>query len=129
VPRQIRIGVIGCGEVAQTIHLPSFRDLSDLFAVTALCDVSPRVLDAVGDQWRDAVRLADYRALIERSDVDAVLIANPHVYHADVALAAMAAGKHVFVEKPMCITLAEADALLAAEAKSGVTVQVGYMRR
>jgi predicted dehydrogenase len=58
-----------------------------------------------------------------------VLVANPNVYHAEVALAAIQAGKHVLVEKPMCVTLAECDALAEAEAKAGVTVQVGYMRR
>jgi predicted dehydrogenase len=129
VPRKIRIGVVGCGEVAQIIHLPSLRALPELFAVTALCEVSPRVLAAVGGEWPEAARLADYRELVVRGDVDAVLVANPHVYHSAVALAAMDAGKHVFIEKPLCVSLAEVDALLAAEARSGVTVQVGYMRR
>jgi predicted dehydrogenase len=87
------------------------------------------VLAGVGEQWPRAARLTDYRDVVARRDVDAVLVANPHVYHSAVALAAMDAGKHVFIEKPLCVTLAEADALLAAEAKNGVTVQVGYMRR
>lgn len=127
--QRLRIGVVGCGEVAQIIHLPSLAQLADRFAVTALCDVSPAVLRAVGEQWRVPARLTDYRELLARDDVDAVLVANPHVFHAEVTLAAIAAGKHVLVEKPMCLTPREADAIVAAQARAGVTVQVGYMRR
>jgi len=129
VPKQINVGVVGCGEVAQIIHLPALRELPELFRVTALCDVSPQVLAAVGAEHPEARRYADARRLIRDERVDAVLVANPHVYHAEVALTAIEAGKNVLVEKPMCITLAECDALAAAEARAGVTVQVGYMRR
>jgi predicted dehydrogenase len=129
VSSAIKIGVIGCGEVAQIIHLPALRELPDLYQVTALCDVSPGVVKAVGAALPWAGQYTDATELIAAADVDAVLVANPHVYHAETALAAIAADKHVMVEKPMCVTLAESDALLAAEEKSGVTVQVGYMRR
>lgn len=129
MPRQLKVGVVGCGEVAQIIHLPAFRELPELFTVTALCDASPSVLAAVGAGYPEAGRFATVEALVAEADVDVVLIANPHVYHADTALAAMAAGKHVLIEKPMCITLGEADALLAAEEAASVTVQVGFMRR
>jgi predicted dehydrogenase len=125
----IRVGVVGCGEVAQIIHLPTLRELGGLFRVTALCDVSPMVLEAVGRMVPDAQTFGDHRDLLARADVDAVLIANPHVYHFEVALEAMEAGKHVLIEKPVCVTLDEADALLAAEARSGVVAQVGFMRR
>lgn len=127
--QKIRVGIVGCGEVAQVIHLPALRDLADLFTVTALCDVSPSVLDSVGQQWPAAARHADYRDLVASAEVDAVLVANPNVYHAEVAIAAMQCGKHVLIEKPFCVSLAEADALEAAAEAAGVTVQVGFMRR
>jgi predicted dehydrogenase len=129
MPEPIRVGVVGCGEVAQIIHLPTLRDLGELFRVTALCDVSRSVLDAVARTVPGAATCLDHRELVARDDVDAVLICNPHVYHAEVALAAMQAGKHVLIEKPMCITLDEADALLEAEERAGVVAQVGFMRR
>ena len=125
----VRVGVVGCGEVSQTIHLPTLRDLPDLFEVTALCDVSGRVLDQVGAQWASAKRFGDHKSLVRDSGVDAVLIANPHVYHAEVALDAMAAGKHVLVEKPMCVNLREAEALIERKSQYGVVAQVGFMRR
>jgi predicted dehydrogenase len=61
--------------------------------------------------------------------VDAILIASPDAYHAEVAIAAIEAGKHVVIEKPMCITLNEADQIIAAQKRAQVTIQVGYMRR
>ena len=67
--------------------------------------------------------------MLAQPDVDAVLVSNPHALHAPTALAAIAAGKHVLLEKPMCLSLIEADALIAAQGRAGVIVQVGYMRR
>lgn len=127
--QRLRIGIVGCGEVTQIIHLPSLYQLAEQFAVTALCDVSDQVLEAVSEQWRVPNRYRDYQQLVAQDDVDAVLVANPDAYHAAVTLAAIAAGKHVLVEKPMCMTLREADEIGAAQAQAGVVVQVGYMRR
>jgi predicted dehydrogenase len=111
------------------MHLPSLYQLAEQFAVTALCDVSETVLQTVGEQWHVSKRYRNYQDMVALDDVDAVLVANPDAYHAEVALAAIAAGKHVLIEKPMCITLGEADAISAARERAGVTVQVGYMRR
>jgi predicted dehydrogenase len=126
---QVRVGIVGCGEVTQIIHLPTLVQLNEQFSVTALCDVSAAVLEAVGEQWRVGRRYQDYHELVADAEVDAVLVANPDAYHADVTLAALAAGKHVLVEKPMCLTLREADDVIAAQARAGTWVQVGYMRR
>jgi predicted dehydrogenase len=125
----LRVGIVGCGEVTQIIHLPSLYQLGDRFRVTALCDVSKTVLNEVADHWRVKKRFPDYRKLVEQEDVDAVLVANPHAYHAEVVLAAIEAGKHVLVEKPMCLTWREADEIVAAQSRQEVVVQVGYMRR
>ena len=125
----LRVGIVGCGEVTQIMHLPTLRQLPSLFTVTALCDVSNEVLQTVGDFWNVSKRFTDYSELVTQDDVDVVLVANPDPYHAPATLAAIEAGKHVLVEKPMCITLAEADAIIEAQARKGVIVQVGYMRR
>jgi predicted dehydrogenase len=127
--RRIRVGVIGCGEVAQIIHLPTLAQLADHFEVTALCDVGATVLDGVGDAWGIARRVSDHHELVALDEVDAVLVANPDPWHADATLAAIAAGKDVLVEKPMCLGPRECDEIVAAAARAGAIVQVGYMRR
>ena len=127
--RRIRVGFVGCGEVTQILHRPSLYQLSDDFEVTALCDISSSILEQLGKLWSVQTLTTDHRELVARSDVDAVLVANPNAFHAEVALDAIAAGKHVLIEKPMCVTLREADQIVAAQKKSNVVVQVGYMRR
>jgi predicted dehydrogenase len=124
---RVRVGVIGCGEAAQILHLPTLSQLTDRFEVTALCDISATVLGGVGDLWGIDRRVGDPRELLD--DVDAVVIANPDPYHADATLAALAAGKDVLVEKPMCLGPRECDEIVAAAERAGAIVQVGYMRR
>jgi predicted dehydrogenase len=127
--RKLRIGMVGCGEVSQIVHWPSLYQLADRYEVTALCDVSPVILEQLGKLWNVEAVTTDHRQLVNRSDVDAVLVANPNAFHAEVTLDAIAAGKHVLVEKPMCINHREAAQIVAAQKSRGVIVQVGYMRR
>ena len=127
--RRIRVGVIGCGEVTQIIHLPTLAQLPGHFEVTALCDISDTVLQAVGARWGVDRRVADYHELAALPEVDAVLVANPDSFHADATLAAIAGGKDVLVEKPMCLGPRECDEIVAAAERAGAVVQVGYMRR
>jgi predicted dehydrogenase len=129
--KQVRVGVIGLGEVAQIIHLPILQALNDRYAIAAVCDVSPTLLAAIGDRCGvpPPARHADYRDLVARGDIDAVFILNSDEYHADCAIAAARNGKHVLVEKPMCLTLAEAEEIIAARDAGGVQVMVAYMRR
>jgi predicted dehydrogenase len=127
--RKIRVGIVGCGEVTQIIHWPSLFQLADRFEVNALCDVSPLILEELGRLWNINSLTTNHRELVTRQDVDAVLIANPNAFHAEVVLDAIAAGKHVLVEKPMCVTHREANQIIAAQKNSNVVAQVGYMRR
>ncbi|MGI8479040.1 MAG: Gfo/Idh/MocA family protein [Gaiellaceae bacterium] len=126
---RLRIGIVGCGEAAQIMHLPSLRFLSDLFQVTAVCDLSRTVAEQVGREGDVPLRLVDHAETVALDEVDAVLVATPDAHHSEVALAAIAAGKHVLVEKPLCMTLLEADEITTAQKREGVVVQVGYMRR
>jgi len=122
----IRMGVIGCGAIAQVHHLPNLHDLPDLFDVTAVCDVSPGAAAFVARKFNVPAQFTDYRDLLA-SDVEAVLLCQSDPKTA-VAVAALDAGKHLFIEKPMCFSLEEVDAISAARARSGKVGQVGYMK-
>ena len=87
------------------------------------------VREALGARYGIAGLHADYRALLDAGGLDAVVVCSPAGTHAEVVLAALDAGLHVFVEKPMCITLADADAIVAARDRAGRVVQVGTMKR
>jgi predicted dehydrogenase len=123
----LRIGVIGCGLIAQVMHLPYLHELSHRYSVEAICDLSPSVLAAVGDRYAVPSRVTRWQELLE-TPLDAVLIATPGS-HAEPAIAAARAGLHVFVEKPMCFSPAEGRAMIAAARDAGVTLMVGNMKR
>jgi predicted dehydrogenase len=126
--KRIRVGVVGCGLIAQVMHLPHLRELGDRFAVTALCDLSAEALAFAGAQFPDAARVTAWEEIVAADDVDAVLVLTPGS-HAPIAIAAAEAGRHVFAEKPMCLSIAEGEAMLAAADRAGVTLMVGYMKR
>lgn len=126
---RLRVGIIGLGEVAQIVHLPILTALADRFEVAALCDVSPGLLDAVGERYGIARRYADAHELVAQPDLDAVFVLNSDEYHAEHTIAACRQGKHVLVEKPICLSQREAAAIVAARDEAGVRVMVGYMRR
>jgi predicted dehydrogenase len=126
---RLKVGVIGCGAIAQIQHLPHLRELDDQFAIGGLADLSPRLLEVVGAEYGvpEERRFTDYRELV-RSDVDAVIVC-PSGSHAAPSIAAAEAGKHILVEKPMCVTVAEAEAMVAAAERAGVILMVAYMKR
>jgi predicted dehydrogenase len=122
----VKMGVIGCGAIAQVHHMPNLLDLPDLFDVTAVCDVSRGAADYVARKFHVPSAFTDYRELLA-SDVDAVLLCQSDP-KTQVAVDAFDAGKHVFIEKPMCFSRQEADRIIAAQEKSGKVGQVGYMK-
>ncbi len=126
---RIRIGVVGGGLIAQAVHLPNLRRLDDRFELTALADPSPRVREQVGRRFGIPAAFATWEDLLARAPLDAVAVCAPHAAHAAVILAALDAGLHVFVEKPLCVRVADADRIVAAQERSGSVVQVGYMKR
>jgi len=122
----IRMGVIGCGAIAQVHHMPNLAELQDEFRITCVCDVSEKAAQYVANRFRVPNYVADYRALLE-SDVEAVLLCQSDP-KTQVAIDAFDAGKHVFIEKPVCYSLQEIDAIVAAHERAGTVGQAGYMK-
>ena len=124
---RVRVGVIGCGLIAQVMHLHYLRELSDLYETVALCDVSEEVRSACARDYGVSATFADWRELIAQP-LDAVLILTSGG-HAPIAIAAAEAGRHVLTEKPMCFSVAEGQAMIAAAERAGTTLMVGYNKR
>ena len=122
----VRIGVVGCGAIAQVQHLPNLLELEEQFEVAIVCDLSPDQAEYAAGRFRiprHTSRLEDVLA----DDIDAVLLchADPK---SDAAVAAFEAGKHVLIEKPVCASLQEADAMIEAMQRSGKVGQAAYMK-
>jgi predicted dehydrogenase len=117
------------GEVAQIIHLPILEGMADRYELSALCDISPNLLGSIGERYGVEGLYTDASDLIEREVLDAVFVLSSDEYHADYVIAAAEKGRHVFVEKPLCLTHAEANTIIRARDRAGVHVMVGYMRR
>ena len=123
---RVRIGVIGCGAIAQVQHLPFLTELAEEFEVAIVCDLSPSAARYAADLFHVPRHTTDYREVLD-SNVDAVLLCQTDPKTA-VAVASFEAGKHVFIEKPMCYSLQEADAIISAAEASGKVGQVGYVK-
>jgi predicted dehydrogenase len=121
--------MIGLGEVAQIVHLPIIEALSTRYELAAICDISPSLVDHVGDRYGVGQRYTDARDMIESETLDCVFVLNSDEYHAECVVAALDHGMHVLVEKPMCLSPGEAEQIMAARDRSGKVVMVAYMRR
>ena len=125
----VRLGIVGTGAFTRGSHLPVIGSLREIHVV-ALCDTDEASLQQAADLVGARVETcADYRHLVARPDLDAVLVATPTNLHAAIAAAAFAAGKHVFCEKPLVPRPADLSPLLAAWRASGRLFQVGYVYR
>ncbi|OGV79357.1 MAG: oxidoreductase [Lentisphaerae bacterium RIFOXYB12_FULL_65_16] len=126
---QIRVGVIGVtgrGGLARQWHKPD----GGRSVLVAGADVKQDALDAFkAEVNKDAFTTLDYRELIARDDIDAVAVCSPDFTHEEYACAALAAGKHVFCEKPMAITTEGCDRMLKAWKKSGKKFMIGFNMR
>lgn len=125
----VRYGIIGVGAVTLRAHLPVLNMMDDV-QVVALCNPSRSGLDRGAALCRRTpALLEDYRELLSRPDVDAVVIATPGHTHREMTLAALAAGKHVMCEKPMATTEEDCFAIQAAARSAGTILQYGMELR
>jgi len=126
----LKIGLIGAGAIG-AVHSSCYtilRRTHDV-AVTAIADARPENLEELAQSWPDAKLYADGRELIEKETLDAVDICLPTYLHADLAVCAMEKGCGVFIEKPVCLSIPEAELLLETQKKSGARVMVGQVLR
>lgn len=124
----VKIGIVGCGRVTTSIHLPALRFVPAA-RVVALSDSDPEALDQAGSRFRIQRCVADYRDLLDDQTIDALAICVPAPFHVEIALAALAAGKHLFMEKPLALTLEDCDRLIERAAGLQLQVMLGFNTR
>ncbi|HYP73662.1 MAG TPA: Gfo/Idh/MocA family oxidoreductase [Microbacterium sp.] len=128
---KVRVAVVGAAGAFGMKHLDGLANIADA-EVTVVSGTKPDATQAVAEQYGVPHAVVGYEAVLERDDVDAVILATPTGLHAEQTQAALAAGKHVQVEIPLADSLADAETTLAAgeqAEKRGLVAMVGHTRR
>jgi predicted dehydrogenase len=126
--RRIRLGYVGCGFMAQKVHIPNFLAIPECELV-AIAEVRPELGERVRARHGIPRLWADHTALLADPGIDAVAVSGAQSVQGEIAREALLAGKDVFVEKPMAVSLAQADGILAAARRAGKRAMVAYMKR
>lgn len=125
----LRIGLIGCGGISRA-HVSAMQSLGqEMLRVVATCDVEEALAQERAHESGTEVVLTDWREVLKREDIDAVDICLPHDLHAEVAVAAAQAGKHILVEKPIATTLEDGWAMVRAARQAGVVLMTAFVER
>ncbi len=123
----VRVGVIGTGAISQVVHVPIFAEREDVELV-AVADADLHKAEALSRRFK-IPHVCDADTLIARDDLDAVVICTPNHLHEEMAIAALEAGKHVFVERPLATTSAGAARVIQAAERAGRVLVAGMPHR
>src|SRR5690606_37805479 len=126
---KLRVGLVGLGLVAQVVHLPVLRAMPKYFEVVSGCDLSLSHAEAVAARYAIPRVHSSLSAMLAAEQLDVVAVLTSDEYHAEAAITALEAGCHVLLEKPICLNLDDAAAMIAARDRVQRKVMVGYMRR
>ena len=128
--RKVRIGIIGCGGIANNKHMPSLKKVEQAEMVAFCNIIEERAQKAAKEYGVPGAKVyTDYRELLKDESIDVVYVLTPNRSHADISIDALHAGKHVMCEKPMAKTAADARAMVEAAKKSGKKLTIGYQHR
>ncbi len=128
--RLIKVGIIGCGGIANGKHMPSLKKVEDCEMV-AFCDIIPERAEKAAKEFGtpDAKVYTDYKELLKDPEIEVVHVCTPNRAHSFITVDALEAGKHVMCEKPMAINSAEAKKMLDAAKRTGKKLSIGYQSR
>jgi len=141
----VKIGIIGCGAITRRAYLPGFASPGTEEAmktnphyyfggcengeVIALADIDLNKAESLAEEFKIKYVYQDWKELIANKEINAVCINVPNTLHAEIAIKAAGAGKHVMVEKPMAVTIDEADTMIKAAEENGVFLMVDQTQR
>jgi predicted dehydrogenase len=124
----VRVALIGCGRIAQVAHLPALEKAAGVELV-AVADPSRTVAEAVARRYGVPSVFTDASDVLAERSVEAAIVAAPDRFHYRITRAALEAGKHVLVEKPLAATIEEASELVELAEATGLKLQIGAMKR
>lgn len=126
---KLKLGYIGCGFMAQKVHIPNILSLEDDCELVALAEVRPKLGRKVQERYRIPSLYSHHQELAQDPNIQAVAVSGHYANQGEIAIDLLGAGKDVFMEKPMAISVAQAERILEAEQRSGKRLMVGYMKR
>lgn len=124
----VRFAYVGCGFVGQTIHIPNFASLPDCHFV-ALAEARPELGKKVAARYGIEKVYRSHEEIGADPDIEAVGVSAPYALQGSIAEDLLRAGKHVFMEKPMAVSIKRAESIVQAEKEGGARLMVGYMKR
>ncbi len=126
--RKLRVCLIGCGR-AGMIHARNYKNKIDRAQITAVVDAVPEAAKAAAAELSVEKCYTDYHEILHDAEIDAVIVVSPTDLHCGIVVDCANAGKHIFCEKPLAMTVEECDEMVAACERNHVRLQVGFMRR
>ncbi|WP_129708754.1 Gfo/Idh/MocA family protein [Priestia megaterium] len=124
---KVKIGVIGCGSIAQHRHLPEYK-MNEQVELVAVCDINTERANSVAQQY-GVKAYTNYEELLASGTVEAVSVCTPNYLHAPISVAALNSGVHVLCEKPMATSEEEAKAMIEAAKTNGKKLMIGHNQR
>jgi predicted dehydrogenase len=128
--RKVKIGIVGCGGIANNKHLPAIQKNGN-YEIVAFCDIVKEKAVEAKEKYgtEDARVYTDYTELVKETELEAVYVLTPNKSHSAISVAAMKAGKHVMCEKPMAKSYADAKVMLDTAKETGKLLTIGYQNR
>lgn len=127
---KLKVGIIGCGGIANNKHMPSLAKISQVEMV-AFCDILIEKAEEAAKKFgtEDAVVYSDYKELLKDKNIDVIHVCTPNRSHSSITVDVLEAGKHAMCEKPMAKTSEEARKMLEAAKRTGKKLTIGYQNR
>ncbi len=123
--RNWKVGIIGAGSIVQWGHCPTFQNAISTTEVVAICDVQQERVEQFAQERGIPSAYSDFEEMLREEDLDIVVVAVPNAFHKPMSIAALNAGAHVLCEKPVALTLADAQEMFDTAAKNGKVLTVG----
>ncbi|GAB2571134.1 Gfo/Idh/MocA family protein [Gracilibacillus alcaliphilus] len=126
---KLKVGIIGCGGIAQGVHIPNYLKLHKTVEIAAVCDVSMERAKACSEKYHIKKYFSDFKEMIDNADIEAVSVCVPNKFHAEATIYALHAGCHVICEKPPAINVQEAKEMANAAKTAGKILTYGFHYR